>query len=347
MDAERDKQQYTVETLGLQSRLKDLSLYGSELDCNSQARTALQWLNADPKLPGIILMAKGELVGMVSRRRILEQMSRPFGLELFLDRSLLQLYQYTKSEHIILNDYTLISEAVQKVLERSNYLFDEPLIVYQEGNGYALLDIHQLLIAHAKIFELTSNLLEKRNQELRNLAVIDPLTGIGNRRFFDLYFARDWNLAIRERQWISVVLVDVDLFKKYNDYYGHQKGDSCLRQIAATLQRHCKRATDIVARYGGEEFILSFLNTKTEQAIIVIEKIQQDLASSQIPHKASPVSDYVTLSFGIASIKLSPEQPALKVSQQRLIELADQALYQAKEAGRNQYAVMSPRKRKG
>ena len=331
-------------TVALQSTLKDLELYCCQLNITTQSRIAIQHLNADPKLPGVLLMEQGEFIGMISRRRILEQMSRPYGLELFLDRSLLQLYQYTKVDHLILAEDVLINDAVEQVLKRSTSFLDEPLIIQKANNDYVLLDIHQLLIAQSNMFKLTSSLLKEKNQQLQQLAVIDPLTGIGNRRFFNQYFSRDWHLAIREKKWISLVLADIDYFKKYNDTYGHQAGDECLRQVALIFKKNCKRATDIVARYGGEEFILSLLNTKLEQAIFLVENIQKDLVTLALPHYNSPIHDCLTLSFGIASLELQPGK--VPPSRENLIKLADEALYQAKEQGRNQYATISVKKKK-
>jgi hypothetical protein len=217
----------------LESTLKDLNLYCCQLEITEEGRFALQLLNADPKLPGVILMDKEQLIGFISRQRILEQMSRPYGLELFLKRPLFQLYQYTKTEHLILSEETPITFAAQQVINRSSHLLNEPIIVEKITNNYALLDVHQLLIAHSNIFQLATSLLEENNQKLQRMAVIDPLTGIGNRRFFDQYFLRDWQLAIREKRWITVVMCDVDYFKKYNDTYGHPAGDECLMQASA------------------------------------------------------------------------------------------------------------------
>ncbi|MGL5035475.1 MAG: GGDEF domain-containing protein, partial [Microcystaceae cyanobacterium] len=256
-----------ITKVDINSTLSDLYLYHCQLDKETEGRVALQLLNADPKLPGVLLMEDEQLIGMISRRRMLEQVSRPFGLELFLTRSLLRLYQYTKIDHLVLSEDTLIKDAARQALRRSTFFLDEPLVVEKKSNQYALLDVHQLLTAYANIFQMMTILLEKKNQQLQHLAVIDQLTGIGNRRFFDQYFVRDWQLAIREKQWITLVMIDVDYFKKYNDNYGHQAGDKCLSQVANLLQSHCKRSTDIVARYGGEEFVLSLLNTKLEQAI--------------------------------------------------------------------------------
>jgi diguanylate cyclase (GGDEF)-like protein len=324
----------------LESTLKDLNLYCCQLEITGEGRFALQLLNAEPKLLGVILMDKEQLIGFISRQRLLEQMSRPYGLELFLKRPLFQLYQYTKIEHLILSEETPITFAAQQVINRSSNLLNEPIIVEKTTNNYALLDIHQLLIAHSNIFQLATSLLEENNHKLQRMAVIDPLTGIGNRRFFDQYFLRDWQLAIREKRWITVVMCDVDYFKKYNDTYGHQAGDHCLCQVAAVFQHHCKRATDLVARYGGEEFILSFLNTKVEQAIILIESIQKSLQALEIEHQNSPINSQVTLSFGIASMKPQSGQES-----HRLIELADKALYQAKEKGRNQFFILTHKKK--
>ncbi|MEI6429749.1 MAG: GGDEF domain-containing protein [Pseudanabaena sp. ELA607] len=326
--------------IALESTLKDLQLYQYQLDITTEAKFALKSFSSNPQLPGVLLMEQKQLVGLLSRRRILEQMSRPYGLELFLCRPLSQLYQYTKVDHLILPEDTLITEAVQQSLKRPSNLLDEPIVVEDSQHYYKIVDIHQLLVAHSRIFQLATNLLTQANQRLKELTIIDPLTGIGNRRLFDQYFSRDWHLAIREKQWITVILCDVDYFKKYNDTYGHQAGDDCLRQVAHLIHNDCKRMTDIVARYGGEEFIISLLNVKAEQAIAIVERIQKSLSELKLPHVASSVSPYLTLSFGIAAIK-----PITNQNSSSLIELADQALYQAKEKGRNQFVMVSQKKK--
>ncbi|BFM38592.1 GGDEF domain-containing protein [Synechocystis sp. LKSZ1] len=321
--------------LDLESTIGQLKLHNCQLPCQEESRVALRRLNANPQIPGVLLTQDGDFRGMISRRRLLEQMSRPYGLDLFLQRSLFQLYQYAQIPHLILPQNTLITEAAEKAIMRPGELLDEPIIVELEKHQYQLLDIHQLLIGQSSIFQLTTRLFEQSNRQLQKLAVIDPLTRIGNRRMFEQYFSRDWYHAIREQKWISLIICDVDYFKKYNDTYGHPQGDRCLRQVAQILRSNCKRATDIVARYGGEEFVIVLLDTKPSNAIEMVEKIQQSLMSCNLLHSASEVSSQVTLSFGVASAR-----PKAATQEQTLIDLADQALYQAKQAGRNRYVLL-------
>ena len=194
------------------------------------------------------------------------------------------------------------------------------------------MDIHQLLVAHSRIFQLATNLLTQANQRLKELTIIDPLTGIGNRRLFDQYFSRDWHLAIREKQWITVILCDVDYFKKYNDTYGHQAGDDCLRQVAHLIHNDCKRMTDIVARYGGEEFLVILPGASQADVLEVSEKLRHLIEDTEIRHKEQVIR--VTVSLGGTSY---PEHDTLDMN--ALIHIADQKLYQAKELGRNMSIV--------
>ncbi|MFN5516093.1 MAG: diguanylate cyclase domain-containing protein [Cyanobacteriota bacterium] len=323
-----------VPVLRLDSRLQDLTLYEATFDLEAEGKLALRLLKADPHIPGVILVKGRRLVGMISRRRIYEKMSLSYGPDLFLTRPLSQLYKYTKTDHLVLPQKMLVTEGARRALQRPTELLADPIIVALDKNHYQILDIHQLLVAHARIFELTSALLEETNQQLKRLAVIDPLTKIGNRRFFEQYFARDWQYAVREEKWISLVICDVDFFKQYNDAYGHPQGDQCLCQIAQCLRSGCRRSTDIVARYGGEEFVLVLLGTKPEAALKIVKKIQGELAAQNLAHQASPLGQTVTLSFGVASLKPEPGQ-----DQQILIDRADQALYQAKREGRNRYCL--------
>lgn len=325
-----------VPALRLDSRLRDLTLYEATFDLEAEGKWALRLLNDDPHVPGVILVKGKRLAGMISRRRIYEKMSLPYGPDLFLTRPLSQLYKYTQSSHLVLPQKMLITQGAQKALQRPTELLADPVIVALDKSHFQLLDIHQLLVAHARIFELTSALLEETNQKLQRLAVIDPLTKIGNRRFFEQYFARDWQYAVREEKWISLVMCDVDFFKQYNDAYGHPQGDQCLCQIAQCLRRSCRRSTDIVARYGGEEFVLVLLGAKPEAALKIIKKVQDELAERNLSHKKSPLGPTVTLSFGVASLKPEPGQ-----DQQVLIDRADQALFQAKAEGRNRYCLAS------
>lgn len=176
--------------------------------------------------------------------------------------------------------------------------------------------------------------LEIANQELRQLARLDGLTRIANRRWFDEWLLWEWQRLAREQLPLSLILIDVDDFKQYNDCYGHQLGDECLIQIAQSIVPVAERTTDLVARYGGEEFAVILPDTAPQGAIVVAEQIQQNIWALKIPHKQSRVRAIVSVSLGVASLVPKP-----KTSPVTLLKLADQALYTAKRQGRDRYAV--------
>ncbi|EKP0259326.1 membrane-associated sensor domain-containing protein [Aeromonas sobria] len=169
-------------------------------------------------------------------------------------------------------------------------------------------------------------------RQLDQLAKQDPLTGVANRRHFNIELERALAHSQENGAPLSLILIDVDYFKRFNDHYGHQVGDMCLKEVAQALKRSVRTPSDLVARYGGEEFVLLLPNTDSEAATAVAQRLQDGLASLQLEHLASDVAPWVTVSQGIASI-VSGEGAS------QLLERADRALYRAKESGRNQFCV--------
>ncbi len=170
---------------------------------------------------------------------------------------------------------------------------------------------------------------------LRDMVARDGLTGIQNRRMFDQHIHRTWQLALSERQRVAVFLVDIDCFKDYNDRYGHQAGDECLRAVAVCLNQCARRPLDVVARYGGEEFALVLYQATRDYVAEVLTRIQRSVAELNIPHEASRVASRLTVSIGAAYVL-----PGANRTHEGLIQLADEALYAAKEQGRNRVVVM-------
>jgi diguanylate cyclase (GGDEF)-like protein len=170
---------------------------------------------------------------------------------------------------------------------------------------------------------------------LRELVARDGLTGIQNRRMFDQHIARVWQQALREQERVAVLLVDIDCFKDYNDRYGHQAGDECLRAVALSLSQCARRPLDFVARYGGEEFAVVLYEASREYVAEVLTRSQRSLAELTIRHEASRVASRLTVSIGAAFIL-----PNSNRTHDGLIQLADEALYSAKEQGRNRVVVM-------
>ncbi|MEM8779393.1 MAG: diguanylate cyclase [Cyanobacteria bacterium P01_G01_bin.49] len=166
------------------------------------------------------------------------------------------------------------------------------------------------------------------NQERR--VFFDDLTQIPNRRYFNRYFQQEWGRSQRQNQPLSLLLCDLDYFKFYNDYYGHQRGDTCLQQVAQMLQEVLKRRTDLAFRYGGEEFAIILPNTESAGAQILAEQLVQRIRQQEIPHYVSPIKSYVTISIGIAVMV-----PCTEANADTLINQADLALYRAKATGRD------------
>lgn len=172
--------------------------------------------------------------------------------------------------------------------------------------------------------------LKSYQDKLRDLSLRDDLTQLSNRRcFFELY-EREWNRAVRERTSLSLLMVDVDYFKNYNDSYGHMAGDLCLCEIATALTSVIRRSTDIVARYGGEEFICVLPDTDEGGARGVADAIHQRVLDLSLPHRASHVSSRVTVSIGATCAR-----PTAEIDREDLIRAADALLYRAKDNGRN------------
>ncbi|THC46685.1 GGDEF domain-containing protein [Massilia sp. Mn16-1_5] len=171
-------------------------------------------------------------------------------------------------------------------------------------------------------------------ESLRARSYVDGLTGIHNRRYFDMTLDRELRRAQRNGGPLSLLLMDIDSFKAYNDHFGHQQGDTCLITVAQALAGMLKRPADVAARYGGEEFAAILPDTTAEQAAGVAETIRLDVAKRRLAHAPAAVKDHVTLSIGVASFsKDGLHEPAL------LIEAADKALYAAKRGGRDRVVV--------
>jgi two-component system chemotaxis family response regulator WspR len=172
--------------------------------------------------------------------------------------------------------------------------------------------------------------LEEQHSILARLSSLDGLTGIPNRRQFDEALDREWRSAQRRKVALSLILLDVDHFKKYNDHYGHQGGDDCLRQIASALRIGAQRPTDVAARYGGEEFAVLLPDTDPAGAAVVADHIRSRIAELQIVHAKSDTSTHVTVSIGIATLTPEPDSIAATI-----VARADANLYRAKERGRD------------
>jgi len=172
--------------------------------------------------------------------------------------------------------------------------------------------------------------LKQQREILENLSSIDGLTGVPNRRNFDEFLDRNWHFCMRAGKAISLIMIDIDHFKTYNDQYGHLEGDECLKQVAAIMKNCITRDTDIVARYGGEEFGCVLPVTDIEGAVSIAELMRKSVEALAIPHAQSNTSNCVTISLGVASMVPIKDAPS-----HTIIKVADNALYAAKMSSRN------------
>jgi diguanylate cyclase (GGDEF)-like protein len=171
---------------------------------------------------------------------------------------------------------------------------------------------------------------KKMSDRFRDMATLDGLTGIANRRRYDLFLEQEWNHAIRTQLPLSLILIDIDFFKPYNDNYGHGAGDECLKKVAKALSDTMTRATDLMARYGGEEFVCVLPDTDSEGAIKIGEALRQTIVEQNILHEHSQVADHITISLGLFTlVPSSKDEPIIMAT------TADENLYRAKQSGRN------------
>lgn len=243
--------------------------------------------------------------------------------------------------------YDNYRERLEKQLEKYGSSGKAPIVgISQEVEGKSKNDSTfpmELLISemrlgdYRKLVAITRDITrhKKLEKRLRLLSTQDGLTGIANRRLFDKTIEVEWSRAVRNSLPISLIMIDIDFFKNYNDSLGHQAGDDTLKKIAVTMQQNFRRPGDLVARYGGEEFAALLPETSPHGAEMLSERLRKEIEALKIPHPDSKISEFVTISLGVAHLV-----PRRGSSHDILISLADKALYQAKRNGRNQVVKM-------
>jgi len=195
--------------------------------------------------------------------------------------------------------------------------------------------VSRFLVQKVTELETVRGQLEEANRRLDELARLDGLTAIPNRRALDLWMTEEWARSLRQRQPLAVLMIDIDDFKRYNDFYGHLEGDKCLKMVARTLSSCLHRTTDFCARYGGEEFVILLHDTELEGARTVAARVTEAIDGLGIPHQMASAVGTVSVSIGIAS-----QVPAVDRSMVDLLQKADQALYRAKALGRHRVEEM-------
>ncbi len=239
-------------------------------------------------------------------------------------------------QDLFAREYRIIEEAEQ-VLQSGDFA-DNPLY----SHYCDLLDAYKKLFRQTRrlvkmgdrmqndLSELNTE-LQKHKEKLSQMSYVDGLTAIFNRRRFNEYLEAEWNRAVRSRQPLSLIILDIDFFKQFNDHYGHSAGDDCLVLVAQALSSCVKRSSDLVSRFGGEEFAAVLPDTSFSPAMGLAEKIQASIRKLGIVHEYSQVAPYVTVSIGVACAV-----PAEKDKYMQLLETSDKQLYIAKRAGRDQ-----------
>jgi len=227
-----------------------------------------------------------------------------------------------------------------------NKIITEFLIVYYIF-AMIVLFMRNILLKQDTKRSLAEEQLKKNHEQIKVLnnsldllSKKDSLTNLYNRRYFDEMAKHEWNRGIRTQNPLSCILLDIDHFKDYNDHYGHQAGDKCIKDISDLLKKSFRRSGDIVARYGGEEFIIIMSDNSEDEAKVAIIKFQLALAKLKIPHKASKTNKFVTTSAGVIV-----QVPSADSNIEVFVKNADKALYLAKEAGRNQWILHRKEKR--
>ncbi|WP_448572999.1 diguanylate cyclase domain-containing protein [Trichothermofontia sp.] len=257
-----------------------------------------------------------------------------------LRQEIRQLQAEIQDLHIALSTTAEHGDLIEAQLYETNQQLQAEISVRQKAEAmlYTLLDvisreksdleiIVQTIMEHGDVVDTQWS---RKLAEISLLAASDGLTQIPNRRHFDQHLAQQWRQMAREQKPLAILLCDIDYFKQYNDAYGHLGGDDCLKLVAQALSHHARRPYDLVARYGGEEFAVILPGTDWEGAIEVAQRLKTAIAKLQIPHSASRVAAYVTVSIGVASMIPSPN-----LLPTHLITIADRNLYLAKHQGRD------------
>jgi diguanylate cyclase (GGDEF)-like protein len=224
----------------------------------------------------------------------------------------------------------------QRILKRIG-VFNQMLLSRSQGFDYQIeLDGNDEITDLVETFNEFTQTIEIQKQKLEKLSMSDGLTGIANRRALDIRLKHDIELSVRQRSTVTILLMDIDCFKLYNDNYGHLAGDQCLKDVSKVICDSLNRDSDFVARYGGEEFVCVLPDTDIQGAIGVANNIIEKMKYVALPHQYSNVADYVTMSIGIAT-----SQPSEVLTPETIVKRADTALYVAKSSDKNSYSLYS------
>ncbi|MEZ8066941.1 diguanylate cyclase domain-containing protein [Vibrio sp. FF145] len=293
-----------------------------------------------------ILEASPDSIGIFNENMVYQACNKPFVAALGISE-VSDLVGKRLQDVVPNSIYMRVSESDHQVLHQGNSLRYIDKLVSSDGE-FTWYDVvkspfrdpasstNGVLIMARDITEryLAEQKLEEANLELERLSFMDSLTQVSNRRRFDEQLSTLWHHHVREKLPLTIMLCDIDFFKGYNDFYGHQQGDDALIQVSQAFKQVLNRSSDCVARYGGEEFGFILPNTTTEGALMVARRIHDEVQKLGLVHEKSTVSDSITVSIGIVSYIPTPDD-----EMESAVALADSALYQAKSDGRNRSIV--------
>ncbi|OEH93377.1 PAS domain S-box protein [Bacillus solimangrovi] len=284
---------------------------------------------------GVLVVDQAKAVTLVN-----EEFCNMFHIDKLIDSLIgtMSTKLFENLQHIFLEKEEFLSKVRQFYQEKKVIINEE--IKLNDGRTFELdyipiyiednYDGHLWYYRDISERKMNEQQLKETNEILRQLSSLDGLTNIANRRYFDEFLLSVWEQAINRHTPLSLIMFDIDQFKKYNDTYGHQQGDCCLKEIAKALRCTVEEVDKLVARYGGEEFVAVLPNTTSQQALQVAELIRSAIEGLQIAHEASTVTNVVTVSLGVADVI-----PTENLSPNDLIIRADKALYHSKNTGRN------------
>lgn len=228
----------------------------------------------------------------------------------------------------LLINFQLLKSVIRPIVELSSCVrfytehdFSKTIPVYRKNDELLEL-VKNIDIMRTELSNSISSLEAKVNY--------DELTGLYNRRYFNEFFMKEWESAMENAKNVSLILFDIDHYKDFNDTYGHIAGDECLKILSQCIQSYNNNPLNCAARYGGEEFSILLLQQTEQEAVVIAEEIRNAILDLRIPHKASPIHEYVTVSLGVASVI-----PMSEMNPNDLISMADEALYASKQTGRN------------
>lgn len=219
---------------------------------------------------------------------------------------------------------------LDQIVDRQKNAYKQVVDRYEVSRRYTIVGVAGIfsLIVTAMIFAIRASARQLRHVSL--MSILDELTGSYNRRYFDMVLEEEWKRSMREQTSLSMLMLDIDFFKTFNDNFGHQKGDECLATVARIIRDQLKRATDFSARYGGEEFVVVLPNTTAEHARLLAERIRRAVESARIRSAMESFNPWVTVSVGVATAIVRKDQKS-----ELLIKAADRCLYRSKRNGRN------------